>query len=67
MKDDLSQMPLHKIAQTPQHALEYYKTLLSQIKQLSLMTDNDAFESIASQKTRLTPNELALWKKIREL
>lgn len=67
VKDDLSQMPLHKIAQTPQHALEYYKTLLSQIKQLSLMTDNEAFESIASQKTRLTPNELALWRKIREL
>lgn len=67
VKDDLSQMPLHKIAQTPEYALEHYKMLLSQIKQLSLMTDNDAFESIATIKARLTPNELALWQKIRGL
>lgn len=67
VKDDLAQMPLHKIAQTPEYALEHYKTLLSQIKQLTIMTDNEAFEAIASKKTRLTSIELALWRKIREL
>jgi hypothetical protein len=62
--DDLSQLPLHKIAQNPAHAVEHYKHLLGQIRQLSIMSDAQAFEQEARHKERLTPADLQLWQNI---
>ena len=62
--DDLSQLPLHKIAQNPAHAVEHYKHLLGQIRQLSIMSDAQAFENEARHKERLTPADLQLWQNI---
>ncbi len=62
--DDLSQLPLHKIAVNPAHAVEHYKHLLGQIRQLSIMADAQAFEQEANNKQRLTPSDLQLWQQI---
>lgn len=63
-KEDVSVLPLHKIAATPEHAVEHYKILISQIRELALMTDHVKFEHVAQQKDRLTATELALWRQI---
>jgi hypothetical protein len=39
--------------------------LISQIRQLGVMTDAARFESVAQQKNRLTPDEWALWQQIQ--
>jgi hypothetical protein len=63
-KDDLGSLPLHKIATVPEHAVEHYKSLVSQILQLGIMTDRIKFEEVAVGKGRLTPDEVALWRQI---
>jgi voltage-gated potassium channel Kch len=65
MKDDLSKIPIHKIADNPNHAIEHYKSLLSEIKQLSIMTDEEKFKSSVAQSDRLTASELSLWYQIK--
>ncbi len=65
LKEDVSVLPLHKIAATSEHAVEHYKVLISQIRQLGVMTDAVRFESVAKQKQRLTDDELALWRQIQ--
>lgn len=63
-REDLSKLPLHKISQTPEHAIEHYKSLISEIRQLAILTDREQFESVAQRLDRLTQSELALWRKI---
>jgi len=63
--EDVSGLPLHKIAAKSEHALEHYKSLLSQIRQLGLLTDAAKFEELARSSDRLTETELALWHKIQ--
>jgi len=63
-KDDLATFPLHKIANVPEHAVEHYKSLVSQILQLGIMTDRVKFEEVGVEKGRLTPSEVALWRQI---
>ncbi len=65
LKDDVSTLPLHKIAATTEHAIEHYKVLMAQIRQLGLMTDREKFEAVATTQDRLTTTELALWRKIQ--
>lgn len=65
LKEDVSVLPLHKIAATSEHAIEHYKVLISQIRLLGVMTDTARFESVAQEKNRLTPDEWALWKHIQ--
>ena len=65
LKDDVSTLPLHKIAATPEHAVEHFKLLVSQIRQLSIMADNEKFEMTALKNDRLTTTELALWRQIK--
>jgi voltage-gated potassium channel len=65
LKSDVSNLPLHKIATNPEHAIEHYKVLLSQIRQVGLMTDQTRFKSVALAQDRLTPTELALWLHIQ--
>jgi hypothetical protein len=56
---------LHKIAATSEHAVEHYRVLMSQIRMLGIMTDREKFEHVAVQNSRLTPEELALWRQIQ--
>jgi voltage-gated potassium channel Kch len=65
LMDDVSVLPLHKIAGKSEHALEHYKSLLSQIRQLGILTDAQKFEELARSSDRLTASELALWHKIQ--
>jgi tellurite resistance-related uncharacterized protein len=62
--DDVSALPLHKIASVPEHAVEHFKSLISEIKELSVMTDHAKFEEVAISKDRITATDLALWKVI---
>lgn len=61
LKEDVSVLPLHKIAATSAHAVEHYKVLIAQIRQLGIMTHPDRFVKAATQKQGLTPDDLALW------
>jgi len=60
-----SVLPLHVIADNPDHAVEHYKVLLSQINQLALLTDAAKFEQAAKASDSLTAKELALWQQLR--
>ena len=62
--DDLSQLPLHLIAKNPAHAVEHYKSLLGQMRQLAILTDPQSFEAEAKQKNRLTDTDWLAWKLI---
>ena len=66
LKDDVSKLPLHKIAQKPETAIEHYRLLLSQIKMLSIMTNNERFIDVAIKKNRLTTDDIEFWKKIHQ-
>ena len=60
-----SVLPLHVIADRPDHAVEHYKVLLSQISQLALLTDGAKFEQAAKTSDSLTAKELAVWHQIK--
>ena len=62
---NFSAMPIHTIAGNPEHAVEHYKSLLSTIRQLTLLTDPVMFEKVAIAKDRLSASELALWQQIQ--
>ena len=64
-KTDLSAMPIHTIAAKPDLAVEHYKALLGQIRQLTLLTDPVEFDEVAKAKDSLTRTEAALWSQIR--
>jgi hypothetical protein len=64
-KTNFSAMPIHTIAGNPEHAVEHFKSLLSTIRQLTLLTDPVAFEKVAVDKDRLSASELALWQQIQ--
>jgi voltage-gated potassium channel Kch len=65
IKEDVSVLPLHKIAATAAHAVEHYKVLIAQIRQLGIMTHPARFVKAATQAGRLTPDELAIWVQIQ--
>jgi voltage-gated potassium channel Kch len=60
-----SVLPLHVIAEKPAQAVEHYKMLLSQINQISLMTDAAKFEQAAQASQILSPKELAMWQQFK--
>ena len=64
-KTDLGAMPIHSIAAKPDLAVEHYKALLGQIRQLTLLTDPVEFDEVAKAKDSLTRTEAALWSQIR--
>jgi len=57
--------PVHKIAEKPELAVEHFKTLLGQIRQLGVHTDVQEFERIAAEHNRLSDSEMELWHKIQ--
>ena len=62
--EERNPLPIHKIAENPALAVEHYKVLLGQIRQLGVQTDVTKFEAAAQTGDRLSANELALWQKI---
>ncbi|NBQ87593.1 MAG: hypothetical protein EBU07_08975, partial [Betaproteobacteria bacterium] len=65
LQDNTSTLPLHKIAASPEHAVEHYRILFAEIRQLGLMTDMKRFEEIADDEGRLTARELTVWRQIQ--
>jgi len=59
-----SKLPLSQIAQDPAHAVEHFKVLVSEIRQLSILSNHAQFESFAKDNDRLTQSELALWQQM---
>ena len=64
-KTNFSAMPIHTIAGNPEHAVEHFKSLLSTIRQLTLLTDPVMFEKVAVSKDRLSASEWAVWQQIQ--
>ncbi len=64
-KAKFAQLPIQKIAENPEFAVEHYKSLLSQIRQLSMLTDAEKFDHLGKTKGRLSPEEIALWQQIK--
>lgn len=62
----LQTLPINTIAEKPDLAVEHYKSLLSQIRQLGLLTDSAAFEGLAMGKERLSKTEFELWRQIQK-
>jgi voltage-gated potassium channel Kch len=65
LKEDVSMLPLHKIAANPPHAIEYFRWTLANLRQVGVMTSLAEFERLAVHGGRLTPQELALWQAIQ--
>jgi voltage-gated potassium channel Kch len=61
LMDDVSGLPLHKIAANPDHAVEHYKFLLGQIRQINLLGDQEKIEQSLSKPGRLTDTDKQLW------
>ncbi len=65
IEDNLKALPLHLIAQRPAHAVEYFKTCISEIRQLDMLMEQGKFEETAKELDRLTESELKLWRQIQ--
>ena len=63
--EERSPLPIHKIAENPSLAVEHFKVLLGQIRQLGVQTDKTKFDEAARQGERLSASEYELWKKIQ--
>jgi voltage-gated potassium channel len=65
IEDNLKALPLHVIAQRPAHAIEYFKTCISEIRQLDMLMEQGKFEETAKDLDRLTESELQIWRQIQ--
>ena len=63
--EERNPLPIHKIAENPPLAVEHFKVLLGQIRQLGVQTDTSKFDEAARQGERLSASEFELWKKIQ--
>ena len=65
LKEDVSMLPLHKIAGNAPHAIEYFRWSLSNLRQIGIMGSAEEFEKLAEAEQRLTPQELLIWRAIQ--
>jgi voltage-gated potassium channel Kch len=63
--EERNPLPIHKIAENPALAVEHYKVLLGQIRQLGVQVNANEFDAAAQQGERLSASEFALWQKIQ--
>ena len=63
--EERNPLPIHKIAENPALAVEHYKVLLGQIRQLGVQVDGPKFDEAAHAGERLSAHEFALWQKIQ--
>jgi hypothetical protein len=64
LMDDVSVLPLHKIAANPEHTIEHFKFLLGQVRQLHLLGNADALNQAMAKPDRLSESEKQLWRLI---
>lgn len=64
LMDDVSILPLHKIASNPEHAIEHFKYLLGQIRQMNLLSDQQQLIETMDKPDRLTETDKQLWRLI---
>jgi voltage-gated potassium channel Kch len=65
IEDNLKALPIHTIARRPDHAVEYFKTAISELRQLGMQMQPGEFEETAKTSDRLTASEMALWHQIQ--
>jgi voltage-gated potassium channel Kch len=65
IEDNLQALPIHTIAKRPEHAVEYFKTAISELRQLGMQMTPGEFEEAAKTSDRLTASEMALWQQIQ--
>lgn len=63
--EERNPLPIHKISENPALAVEHFKVLLGQIRQLGIQTDPARFNVAAQENDRLSALEFDLWKKIQ--
>lgn len=63
--EERNPLPIHKIAENPALAVEHFKDLLGQIRQLGVQVDAGQFDHEAQVQKRLTDTEFALWLSIQ--
>lgn len=63
--EERNPLPIHKISENPALAVEHFKVLLGQIRQLGIQTDPTRFNAAAQENDRLSASEFDLWKKIQ--
>ena len=64
LMDDVSILPLHKIAANPEHTIEHFKYLLGQIRQLNLLANQEQLNETLDKPDRLTSSDKQLWRLI---
>ncbi len=64
LMDDVSVLPLHKIAANPDHAVEHYKYQLGQIRQMHFLSNPEQLQVSMAKPDRLTDSEKQLWQLI---
>jgi len=62
---ELQTLPISTIAQRPELAVEHYKSLISDIRRLALLTDETAFDAVVKARDSLTASDIALWRQIQ--
>ena len=62
---ELQTLPISTIAQRPELAVEHYKSLISDIRRLALLTDEAAFDAVVKARDSLTASDIALWRQIQ--
>ena len=62
---ELQTLPISTIAQRPELAVEHYKSLISDIRRLALLTDEAAFDATVKARDSLSASDLALWRHIQ--
>ena len=62
---ELQTLPISTIAQRPELAVEHYKSLISDIRRLALLTDEAAFDAAVKSRDSLSASDMALWRQIQ--
>jgi len=62
---ELQTLPISTIAQRPELAVEHYKSLISDIRRLALLTDEAAFDAAVKSRDSLSAGDMALWRQIQ--
>ncbi len=61
----IAHMPVHQIAERPEYAVERFKSLLSEMHQLAMLTDTAQFEASVQKNDRFSASEMAVWNQIK--
>lgn len=66
LKDDHTGLSITKLVERPEVAIERYREMLGQMRQIALLVDAQAMDRLIDDPGRTTPLERSIWKVIRE-